>query len=336
MLKDGFQKMIDKTYPLVSIAIPTYNRADAYLKYAIQSAINQTYKKIEIIISDNCSIDNTETVAKEFTDPRIRYFRQGKNIGANNNFNFCLEQAKGDYFLLLQDDDVIDNDFIESCINAAGYKTDIGIIRTGTRLIDSQGKVLSEIPNMVEGMSTEHFFRGWFAGKTSLYLCSTLFNTERLREIGGFQSKHNLFQDVIAEVQLAARFCRVDVQDVKASFRKHPSEMTLAAKVGNWCEDSLILLDLICELVSEESKRMVRDEGTRFFSKINYSRASKVRSPIKLFFSFLTVFKKFNYRYPPSKDHLLSPLYQVLYGTPIYYGMRFIKRKIERLLANVN
>ena len=97
--------MHNRYEPKVTIAIPTYNRADDYLKQTLKSALNQTYENIEIIVSDNCSTDNTEAVVNSFNDSRIRYFRQQENIGANNNFNFCLKQAKGEYFLLLLDDD---------------------------------------------------------------------------------------------------------------------------------------------------------------------------------------------------------------------------------------
>lgn len=67
--------MIDKFQPLITIAIPTYNRADSYLRHALDSALNQTYKNIEIVVSDNCSVDNTEEVVQGLHDPRIRYFK---------------------------------------------------------------------------------------------------------------------------------------------------------------------------------------------------------------------------------------------------------------------
>ena len=57
----GKEILKETTYPLITIAIPTYNRADNYLKQAIQCAINQTYSNVEIVISDNCSMDNTES-----------------------------------------------------------------------------------------------------------------------------------------------------------------------------------------------------------------------------------------------------------------------------------
>jgi len=324
--------LINRAYPLVTIAIPTYNRADSYLKQSLGSAVHQTYPNIEIIVSDNCSTDSTEAVVQSFNDSRIRYFKQEENIGAFKNFNFCVQESTGDYFLLLGDDDLIDNDFVEICVKAADYSTDVGIIRTGTRTIDSQGRLLTKATNRVDGLPTEGFFRGWFAGKTALYPCSTLFNAKRLKEIGGFKPENNLFLDGFVIVKLAAKFGRVDVRDIKASFRKHPSEMTFAANVGDWCEDSLMLLELMCDLISE-NKALVRSEGMRFFSKINYSRAKAVRSPLNRLIAYLMVLRKFNYRYFPNRSHFLSPIYNLFRGTPIYSGLRFIRGKMKQVLA---
>ena len=98
----------------------------------------------------------------------------------------------------------------------------VGVIRTGHALDRHDGNVLGETPNRVGGLPIEAFFLGWFTGKTPMHPCSTLFNTATLKDIGGFHSKHNAFDDVIAEVKLAARHKRVDVEDVKASYRHHP------------------------------------------------------------------------------------------------------------------
>jgi glycosyltransferase involved in cell wall biosynthesis len=283
-------------FPLVSIGIPTYNRAGRYLRECIKSAINQTYPSIEIIVSDNCSTDGTAALVTIFADPRIRYFRHPKNIGANNNFNFCLEQANGEYFLLLHDDDLIDSDFVDTCMKAVRNQKGISLIRTGTRIIDSNGQTVKEMPNEVIGSSTEDFFLGWFSNKTSLYLCSSLFNTKYLKAIGGFKSRHNLFQDVVAELRLAAAHGRVDIKDVKASFRKHGGELTFAVKVKAWCEDSSELLDLISNL-AQKRKNLIRKEGLRFFCRLNFRRAMAIASPIGRFKALLTVLDHFGYTY---------------------------------------
>ena len=291
--------MIKKAQPLVTIAIPTYNRANGYLGKALASTLKQTYQNIEIIVSDNCSTDDTEMVVQEFSNSRIRYFKHAQNIGANNNFNFCVEQARGHYFLLLHDDDLIDPDFVDVCMTAVNDDTDVGVILTGTRVIDENGTVLSQATNRVGGLSTKDFFLGWFGNKIPLYLCSTLFNTKRLKEIGGFQSKTNLFQDVVAAVQLAAKFGRVDVHDIKASFRRHSENRGGAVtRISDWCEDSLYLLDIMCNLASE-NKAQVKREGMPYFCRKNYRLTARIKSPMERFRSYLMVYKKFNYCYSP-------------------------------------
>jgi glycosyltransferase involved in cell wall biosynthesis len=288
--------MNSKPQPLVTIGIPTYNRADSYLKQTLRSSMNQTYENIEIIVSDNCSSDDTEAVVRSFNDRRIRYFRQHSNIAANDNFNFCLSQAEGDYFLLLHDDDLIDNDFVGSCMDKRNNVVDIGIIRTGTRIIDENGSVLRLRPNMADGLSTEDFFLSWFENKTALFFCSTVFNTHMLKQIGGFQSKRNLFQDGIAVVKLAANFGRLDISDIKASFRRHSAEqITHSAKVRHWCEDSIMLLDIMCDLAKQKSEE-IKEKGLRFFARLNYRRAASVRPLPKRLFLLLYIFLLFSCR----------------------------------------
>jgi glycosyltransferase involved in cell wall biosynthesis len=319
--------------PLVTIAIPTYNRADTYLPQAINSALTQTYSNIEIIVADNCSTDHTETLVRGFPDSRIRYFRHEKNIGPNNNFNFCLQQAKGTYFLFLHDDDLIDHDFIEICMEAKRYAGDVGFIRTGMREIDSEGKILREARNVPDGTSTDTFFLSWFRGKAPMYCCNTLFHTGKLRSIGGFNSEYNLLQDVKAEVQLAAMFGRKDVQDIKASSRRHQLKFTLQTRVIDWCNESLILLDLMCNLVSE-NKILVYREGMRFFANLCYRRAMEVGSLRRRLLCYVIVFRIFQYKYPPPPVYRLLRLhrriYRLLARTPVGRRIRNLSAKMRQ------
>lgn len=285
-------------YPLITIGIPTYNRADGYLRNALQSALNQTYPNIEIVVSDNCSDDNTEAVVASLNDSRIRYYRQRINIGPQNNFNFCLNQANGTYFLLLSDDDMIDTDFIETCLKAANYKKDYHLIRTGIRVIDESGYPVHESPNRIIGPSFEEFILSWFRKQTAWYLCNTLFNTAALRNIGGFKSKRQLLQDGMAIARLAASGPHLDIVEAKASFRKHHGEITFAVKVQDWIEDFFDLLDLICRLSSKD-QHMIQSEGERFFAELSYKRAMNIKAPLERWRIFLVVFRKFHFRYFP-------------------------------------
>jgi glycosyltransferase involved in cell wall biosynthesis len=312
--------MTHNANPLVSIGMPTYNRANSYLKQALKSAIDQTYQNIEIIVSDNCSEDNTEAVVMGFHDPRIRYYKQKENIGALGNSNFCLKQAQGAYFLRLFDDDMIDNDFVEACMNAAKGNSDAGIILTGAREIDAEGKILVESPNTVSGYSTGEFILAWFEYKVPLYLCSTIFNTKGLKELGGFHSKTNLYEDVVAYVQLAAKYGRIDVHDVKASFRRHDSNFGASVPFYKWCEDSLYLLDIMCKVAPEHSA-LIKERGMRYFCIRNYRHAEKIGSPIRRFLAYLKVYKTFDYNYSPVKYLQIRPR-----------AVRLLKRNIRKII----
>lgn len=303
--------------PLITIGIPTYNRANSYLGQTLHSALGQTYENIEIIVSDNCSQDNTEELVRGFSDPRIRYIRQSENIGSNNNFNVCIAQAKGDFCLLLPDDDLIDGDFIESCVKASAETPEVGIIRTGTRLINSDGTTYYEQQNPAAGLTTTDFFLAWFDNKITFYVCSTLFNRKRLQEIGGIKSRHNLFQDVIAEFKLAARYGRVDIMDVKASFRRHEENIGSAAKISAWCEDSLELLDVMCSLIPANSS-LIRDKGMDYFCKKMYVYTSKLQSPFERLITYYNIYKMFEYRHSPLR----------------FFYSKKIKYYIERLRAS--
>ena len=106
-----------KNMPLVTIGIPAYNRA-VLLKRAIESALNQDYDNIEVIVSDNASIDETESICRHFCnmDDRLKYIRQSSNRGAKANFNEVLDKASGQFFMWLGDDDWIDPNYISSCV----------------------------------------------------------------------------------------------------------------------------------------------------------------------------------------------------------------------------
>jgi glycosyltransferase involved in cell wall biosynthesis len=310
--------MIDSITPLISIGIPTYNRANSYLKHALRSAVNQTYKNIEIIVSDNCSQDDTESVVKGFGDSRIRYFRQKENIGAVGNCNFCLEQSRGEYLLLLLDDDLVDDDFIATCMGAVKPEDEPGIIVTGLRKIDSAGNVLSVCRNQANGCSTADFIFGWFDNKVPWGLSNTVFNTKRLKELGGLHSKTNQYEDAVAYVRLAAKYGRVDIPDAKASFRWHDSNLGKVVHFYEWCEDSLYLLDVMCDVVPEHAAR-IRERGMLYFSLRNYRRLAGIRSPLQRFLAYFTVYRTFNYSYSPLRYLYISPI------------KRFLKRQIASL-----
>ncbi len=100
--------------PLVTIAIPTYNRP-ALLKRALDCVYRQSYPNIEVLIADNCSPGNEVSRAIDaYRDklPNLKYIKHAENIGSINNCFSLLDRANGKYFMWLADDDEISPNYV--------------------------------------------------------------------------------------------------------------------------------------------------------------------------------------------------------------------------------
>src|SRR5258708_9139005 len=92
--------------PFFSIIIPTYNRAQL-LKATLTITLKQSFQNFEIIVSNNCSTDETRDVVRSFSDKRIRYYENNKNIGGEPNMKKAMSYARGKYIFTMGDDDFI-------------------------------------------------------------------------------------------------------------------------------------------------------------------------------------------------------------------------------------
>ena len=102
---------------LVSIIMPSYNTAD-YIAESIESVLAQTYTNWELIIVDDCSTDNTDSVVADFlSDDRIRYLKNDKNSGAAISRNRALREAKGRWIAFLDSDDLWSESKLEKQIS---------------------------------------------------------------------------------------------------------------------------------------------------------------------------------------------------------------------------
>lgn len=92
--------------PLVTVAMVTYNSAK-YLGMAIDSVLSSSYTNFELIISDDCSTDNTWDIIREYKDQRIRASRNETNLREYPNRNKCIDLAKGEFIIFIDGDDYI-------------------------------------------------------------------------------------------------------------------------------------------------------------------------------------------------------------------------------------
>jgi hypothetical protein len=183
-------------------------------------------------------------------------------------------------------------------MKAVATRPGVGLVRTGTRVVDGQGGTIREVPNTARGLSFDEYVVAWIDGKVSPYQCSTMFRTSLMKE-HGLRSRHYLFDDVIAHFEIAARHGTVDVEDVKASFRQHGGELTAKTDIRAWCEESLDLIELLREL-SPKNADFLATRGLAALALANYRRALRQPFPSSVL-SCLTVFRMHRFTPPPRR-----------------------------------
>ena len=144
--------------PLVSVCIPTYN-AEKTVVSTVQSILNQTYQNLEIIIVDNASTDNTLALLQNFNDPRIKIYKNNKNIGAEKNWSRCIELASGEYIAIFHADDLYMPDMVEKQVQVFQDNPSIGAVFTMANRINDRGEVMGEhkLPVKLKGRKTYYF-----------------------------------------------------------------------------------------------------------------------------------------------------------------------------------
>ncbi len=180
--------------PLVSIIIPVYNGAN-YMREAINSAINQTYHNIEIIVVNDGSNDGgkTDAIAKSYGNA-IRYICK-KNGGSSSALNCGISQMKGEYFSWLSHDDIYLPEKIEMQVEAI-KKHPNSVIICDSFLIDAEGKrLMTKIAN-IEGEKTAEEGLSLLVHGHSINGCAVLVPKKVIDEIGSFDENMVYLNDL--------------------------------------------------------------------------------------------------------------------------------------------
>jgi glycosyltransferase involved in cell wall biosynthesis len=167
--------------PLVSVIVPTYNRADLVSR-AIESVLDQTYDNFELLVVDDASTDDTETIVRSYDDERVTYFCHQKNRRVSAARNTGIEQASGQYLAFLDDDDEWFPTKVEQQVDhLEAADAAVGMVYCWMEYHDGE-KPIRDYRPQVEGEIFEETIGGQPIGA-----CSTLVvQDEVVDEVGGF------------------------------------------------------------------------------------------------------------------------------------------------------
>lgn len=175
---------------MITVITPTYKRHQ-YLKNAIESVLAQTYTDFEYIIVDDNPSDSeerklTEEVMRGFTDARIHYVQNKKNLGGAGSRNVAIEIAKGDYIAFLDDDDVYLPNRLKVQVEAMEKNGwDVSVMDGATFLYETGAPVSERHQHLWEGMTNDDLIRSHLMYHIS-GTNSFMFKTDFIRKIGGF------------------------------------------------------------------------------------------------------------------------------------------------------
>ena len=290
--------------PLVSIALCTYN-GGRFLGQQLDSILLQTYPNLEIIIVDDCSTDDTTDIIVQYTqkDNRIKFFKNGINLGFNKNFEKAIGLTTGEYVSISDQDDIWLPGKIEALIKNIA---DNWLIYSKSVFINEKNKVipgqmLNEsgiVPLDYKGMLLANFVTGhtvlferefinyflpfpeagfydWWMGFVALYHQKAVFLNEiltqyRIHEASVIQKRTNSGQQKRDEVisisnMLSAFRSYKNLEKVDADFIER---LNSAWKQNVSRENPLPLIKLISNHYSE---LFVNHKSRKGFSRINFA-----------------------------------------------------------------
>lgn len=175
--------------PLLTIAIPTYN-GEKTICNMLDLLLPQCNNQVEVLVSDNCSTDNTEAIILRYKLrwKVIEYHRNDVNIGPDANFLQCMRMAKGHFTWLVSDDDIVVEGAVEKILKYLSDHKEVGLVYLTTR--DFRGSYISvdkctiHKPEVDADLYTENkkefmTYAGPYWGFMSSYIC----NTEKFKQI---------------------------------------------------------------------------------------------------------------------------------------------------------
>ncbi len=205
--------------PLVSFILPAYKAR--FLAEAIASILAQRVPHWELVIIDDASPEDLKAIVDTFADPRIRYYRNAKNIGGRDlveQWNHCISYAAGEYLVLAADDDIYHPDYLKTCLDLAATYPDVNLIRARVAVIGEKNELLNIDGSTPTYCSKHAFLYYWLRATVFTCIGNYMFKTNALKD-KGFVNFPSAFCSDAATAILLAEDGVANTQDMLFSFR---------------------------------------------------------------------------------------------------------------------
>ena len=215
----------------MSIGLPVYNGED-YLQEAMGSALAQTFTDFELVVCDNASTDRTAEIARDLAagDPRVRYHRNERNIGASGNFGLAFHRSNGELFKWLAHDDRIAPTYLAATVAALDAAPDAVLCNTAVDYINHAGTVFASYTSVLGEAGAASPTARFATMVLRSHSCVDMFGLIRREALAGsllIATFHGADRVLLAQLALRGRL--LQLPERLAQMREHGKRYTRQA-----------------------------------------------------------------------------------------------------------
>ena len=211
---------------LVSVLMVNYNHADT-IEQSIRSVLEQTYSKLQLIIVDDGSTDNSVEIINSIEDPRIEVYEEKENKQICAVTNIGMKKVRGEYFARIDSDDLWEKNKLELQVEYLKEHPEHKICFTHVSIIDENDQVIdSELEKLyaVDHERQEEWLETFFFLGNCLPMTSVLMTTKIMVEIGDFNIAYRQLHDFDYWIRIAKRYPMAVIPKKLARIRRYESE----------------------------------------------------------------------------------------------------------------
>lgn len=236
-----------------SILLPTFK--GRFLKECIDSVRAQTYDNWELVIVNDASPEDIDSIVATYHDPRIRYYKNAHNYGAKRlveQWNYCLSLAQGKYVICMGDDDRLSPTCLETYAELIQHYPDVTILHGQTDIIDEHGQLIRHTAARPEWESALSMIYHRIYDRRAQFIGDFCYKTEELRGRGGYYNLPYAWgSDDISAIQAADKNGIANTQEVVFEYRDNSASITRQSYTFGKMYATLLKMLWLCKYLRE-------------------------------------------------------------------------------------
>lgn len=319
------------TNPEITVLMAVCN-GEKYLREAINSILNQTFRDFIFLIIDDGSTDSTSEIIKSYTDPRVKLVVNGSNIGQLASLNKGFKLIETPFVARMDADDISMPDRIEILYRHIRKGRNISVVSCNPTIIDENGNTLPHLKNPLDVKDIK--FKALFDSPVNHG--GSLMRVKHIREVGLYNPKLTTIADLDLWVKLLAKkYLLLNIPEYLLKVRWHSQSQSESAKVESRCDEYSYTLDYYIRAFTPLKIDYKQVRKIAFF--LHYGAEFNETDLNRIQANFRNILENLNFEYPTVKKaifyHHRIACYHYKIGVNHIYKKAYIRAQSEFVKA---